>query len=902
MSTLWKWPGSRWWRVDLHTHSPASYDFHLGEDHANRDWARWVQAAKDAGLDAVAVTDHNCADGIDAIKAAASTVTGAPIVLPGVEVTASCGTHLLVIFDPSATSAHVNDFLARVRVKVAARGTREARSPMSVESILEHIDPSRELLIAAHVNREHGLFVHNGQQRLRELGHSNLLAVEVVPPVEPEVEVWLDGSRPEVGRSIPQLWCSDAHEFRQLGRRFTWVKMGEPDREGLRLAFLDGNSSLRPDSSEALQNPNRPADLVIKSLRVANARYMGRGQPLELSFNPWLNAIIGGRGTGKSTLLDFIRKVLRRENDLPDSLREAFDRRVKVPRSRSDEGLLTEETRLELVCRKNGREFCLRWDPQGTSPAIVRLEDGEQHPDEGDIRERFPVRIYSQKELFELAQNPNALLRVLDETPEVQGRQRWQRISAARDRYLSLCALARGARANASDLAHRRAALRDIKAKLEILQNSDGARTFATYRFLTQQNSAWQSIVAGVVTGLDGLEGASAELLVADLPPGPSGEDSESHRALQSQHERLSQIINRLRERIAECIESARTEVNGLSETPEAHTWQAALAASESAYQKVARELEGSGISSPDEYRNLLDLAALCEREIRDLEEEHKRATAFERSAAQELATYRSLLGELTEARQGFAKRAVSSFLRIEVLSHGDSAPEKLVSAMREILRIERFDADLEELAKRLRSEDKWNFEGLDSLVADLRRLADDENAAGPWNGHFRRALRRLTPDQVDRLALYAPEDALSVSFPDPKNSKNWQALAQGSPGQQTAALLGFVLGYGNEPILLDQPEDDLDNKLIYDLVVQRLRESKSSRQIIVVTHNPNIVVHGDAELVIALDTLEGRTRITCQGSLQARAIRDEVCKVLEGGRQAFEARYRRILDPGSAP
>ena len=81
-------------------------------------------------------------------------------------------------------------------------------------------------------------------------------------------------------------------------------------------------------------------------------------------------------------------------------------------------------------------------------------------------------------------------------------------------------------------------------------------------------------------------------------------------------------------------------------------------------------------------------------------------------------------------------------------------------------------------------------------------------------------------------MALHLPDDSVEVSFRDPRDgSATWRKLAQGSPGQQTAALLAFVLGYGHEPIILDQPEDDLDNTLIYELLVRRLRETKATRQ-----------------------------------------------------------------------
>lgn len=87
----WNWPGARWWRVDLHAHSPASHDFGSETDRGDPDWVAWITAARDAGLDAVAVSDHNTAAGTAPLQDAASRVENSPVLFPGVEVTASDG-------------------------------------------------------------------------------------------------------------------------------------------------------------------------------------------------------------------------------------------------------------------------------------------------------------------------------------------------------------------------------------------------------------------------------------------------------------------------------------------------------------------------------------------------------------------------------------------------------------------------------------------------------------------------------------------------------------------------------------------------------------------------------------------------------------------------------------------
>lgn len=232
----------------------------------------------------------------------------------------------------------------------------------------------------------------------------------------------------------------------------------------------------------------------------------------------------------------------------------------------------------------------------------------------------------------------------------------------------------------------------------------------------------------------------------------------------------------------------------------------------------------------------------------------------------------------------------------------GSAIRDRFDDFVREALGIPRFDDDyraLQEAATPALGQ-AWTYDKLDALVGQLRDVISDPQK--PWptrDRRFETALRKVQPERVDRLALYLPEDSVEVSFRDPRDkSESWKKLAQGSPGQQTAALLAFVLGYGGEPIVLDQPEDDLDNTLIYELLVRRLRETKATRQVIVVTHNPNIVVHGDAELVVSLEARSGQSQVAFEGGLQEQKARDEICRVMEGGRDAFETRYRRIMSP----
>ena len=892
----WNWPGSRWWRVDLHSHSPASHDFGSETDRADPDWVAWITAARDAGLDAIAITDHNTADGIAPLQDAVSRVESSPVLYPGVEVTASDGVHLLVLMDPICTDQHIEEFLSRVKIPVDNRGNKTARSSFSVEHILNEC-PDDALIIGAHINQPGGLLYHCGQQRIAELRHPRLAAVEVVPD-HPIDDSWIDGSKPEIGRRIPILWNSDGHALDQFGRRFTWVKMTKPDAGGLRLALLDGDDSVRPMAAGDVVDPNRHAAAAIESISVHNAKYLGRSEPLTIRFNPWFNTIIGGRGTGKSTIVDFSRTALRRDGELDghDELYRAFRQRLRVPNERGQEGLLTNATTIQLVYRKDGARFALSWDREASGPSIARFEGGVLIREEGDIRQRFPVRIYSQKQLFEVARNPDALLAVIDDTDAVDGAGLRRRSAELTARYLALRSEARALRAEAAELSTRNAALSDVRRRLKVLQTGQHAAALKEYRRLRRHDESWHSVRQHVMEEIAEVRRTVDDVAVADLDQEIENAHDPAGTALRSMHDELGRIVLSLKDAVHTAVATAQARIRDLGNDPD-DPWERAVEATAKEYKAVSAQLEAAGISSPAEYRDLLDEQTDLQRELGRLE--HQRTTAQEReeAAVSVLHQYREVRAELSRRRERFANQTSSDLVRIRIDVAGDRG--NLLGFLREILGIAHFDQDHAALEQRIdpQSSRTWTWSPLDRAVEELHAFVAGTGSWDAQDARFERALKRLRPEQLDRLALYVSEDAVTVSFRDQRQpGKPWKPLAQGSPGQQTAALLAFVLGYGIEPIMLDQPEDDLDNALIYELLVRRLREQKAQRQIIVVTHNPNIVVHGDAELVMSLETTNGQASFVCSGGLQERAVRDEICRVMEGGRDAFQARYRRIM------
>lgn len=890
------WPGSKWWKFDLHAHTPASHDFR--GDAA--DFESWLNVACDAGMDAIAITDHNTADGIDRAREAAARIENPPVIFPGVELTASDGTHLLLIADPDAGRDDVLHLLSKSEIPPNMRGDKNSRSILSVESILEECGEDA-VIIAAHVNVCGSLIHRKGQQRIKILNHQKLSAAEVHPDHDFDSS-WLDGSRAQISRRIPQVHSSDSHRAEDVGKRFTWMKMTKRNLEGLRLALMDGESSLIPAKAGDGQNPNTPAALSIEKIAVRKAKHIGQETEEVFAFNPWLNAIIGGRGTGKSTLVDFCRKTLRRDDEL-----ERVDRALLTEfNDRMSPGVLLEDdTAIEMVYSKDRQRFRLAWDSKGASASISRLDGDNEIPEKGNIRQRFPARIYSQKQLFSLAQNPDALLDVIDEAQDARSSEIKRRISQLENAYLSRRAEARSALSRAESMPDRIADMSDAQRKLDVFEQGGHSSILGVYRFRRRMDGAWNTIVESAEKSLDSARDAAANLALEDLDFGSDAQDDAPNKALARAHQSIASIMDNLRRNLTQSVAQASREIEGIRAGADAAEWNAAVETSQTEYEAAVSQLRDAGVSDPTEYGELLNRAAELRKEIGELRGERDRAESLEMEAADILAQCREERRQLSVNRNEFTSKISSDTLnlRVDELSrHGDQ--NDFAARIGEILGISAFQPDREAIADMIHPPNggAWDWRRLDNMVSKMRLFIS--GGAESWDSkdkRFETSLKKVDPERIDRLAFYAPDDSVHARFKE-RRRKGWKALSQGSPGQKTAALLAFVLSFGNEPIILDQPEDDLDNALIYELLVNRFKETKRERQIIVVTHNPNIVVHGDSELVISLEVPSGQTVVNRQGGLQEQDVRDEICRVMEGGREAFEARYRRIMPQGDAP
>jgi len=153
----------------------------------------------------------------------------------------------------------------------------------------------------------------------------------------------------------------------------------------------------------------------------------------------------------------------------------------------------------------------------------------------------------------------------------------------------------------------------------------------------------------------------------------------------------------------------------------------------------------------------------------------------------------------------------------------------------------------------------------------------------------------RFNPQQWLELALLSLKDKPVFSY-CPNRSQEIP-FENASAGQQATALLKVLLGETTGPLIIDQPEDDLDNCVIWD-IAETIWTSKTSRQLIFSSHNANLVVNGDAELVVHFNYCDESDKtkgtIETQGAIDVSKVREAITKVMEGGEKALKLRYKK--------
>jgi len=920
--TEWSYPGSRWWKFDFHTHTPASHDTYWNEQNVNLKPEQWLLRYMKAKIDCVVVTDHNSGAWIDYLKTTYADMEQQPpdgfrqlTLFPGVEISVQGGIHTLAIFDPDATTSDIDKLLGSVGYE-DTRGDSDGVTRKGVAEAIEAILKAGAIPIPAHADRDKGLLqcepgtkqsVKDANTLRQALEVDGLLAVEWTN----SSSLWPQCVAKHEGR-LAKVLGSDCHNFRRkpaLGSAYTWVKMASPTAEGLRLALLDGNGvSIRRSDDKDMFDPLKIPEHIITAIEIEEARYIGRGQKTaRLECSPFFNTIVGGRGTGKSTVVHGLRLAAGRADELGrdnDELRKHFDEFCKMVSGRDGKGALRPETVIRLEWKHDDDRLQLSWHPDGQSSKVDVAEwrNGQWQASSSQSvnAARFPLRIFSQGQIASLAgSGRQTLITIIDEAANVDLLK--QEFDDAKRTFFTQTARWRELNGKLAGQAEVERKLEEVNKKLAALSQNDHATVLQAYARAQHQERGVTNLLEHLRDGAKRIEELPAQIVLDDwLSQHFTEQDADLltwRKDADTQVEQIRAGLQAQADKIKGVIDSLRNDAR-LSQ------WQIRSQSAREKYADLQQQLAEQGESDPKAFARLT-------QEKQHLEAQHKELKKM-RSDSEELVkqikAQRGLLLEkrqkITQARRSFLRNTLANNdqVRIKVVPFGFD-PVQIERELRELVNVHgnRFEDDILKtensepsggLAFKLaKSEESQKLTVLNAVKRTLQLRGDSGNDLG---GHFRNYLHREheKPEFYEHVLAWYPEDDLRIEY---QREGVWRPINQGSQGQRSAALLAFLLAFGEEPIVLDQPEDDLDNHLIYDLIVKQIRENKLRRQLIIVTHNPNVVVNGDAELVHVMEFGSGQCFVKQSGALQEKKVREEICRVMEGGREAFSRRWKRL-------
>ena len=916
--------GARFYRADLHNHTPADRAFHCGDHNVSteeqkRSFARtYVRFARESrGLDIIGVTDHNDVSWHPYIQEAAREV--GLIVFPGIELGAMAGkrqVHFLALFDPQTPSDRLDHFLSTLGLMPEGRfhtdGTPKAVQKDTCQltaSIVRPSDTLRGLPIAAHVSGRNGLLCEmEGEARVRAYQDSNLLAVEIprkrVDLSKFEREL-IEGKHNLSGnKAVACLNHSDGRGLDQvlsgrqgIGASSTLIKLSHLSIEGLRQAFLDFDSRIRLEGEYREERYPRVLGLAVEGGFLA-------GQPDEagtatqflLRFNPNLNTIIGGRGAGKSALLEAIRYAF----DLPartDSTRRQANEIIQAT-------LLAFGARVTLFYElADGTQYEIR-RVKGHPPEVYDVASGKKKDvTPADLLPGgTPLEIYSQKEIYEISNDVSFQLNLLDTYVAEE----------LRDTHRLEDDLLRSLEANATDIlrleddiaqaSQRLQELAGVRLEVERMERHAAAARFDQKKSYEREKTLIDRLDAAVSERLQAVQqfGAVQDALRPLLPADP-GTEGLPHAALLARQAIIAAEIDlafasaltQLQHTIAELWEAGSAE---------RFVWQADYDQMQAEYEKLLQKL-GQDFSAERYFSlraRLLTLEGI-EGEIarrRERLQEMKRERRVLLLALRRLRYQREFKIRKTKAAR--LTEELQDTVRVTVVREGnrDAYARKLA----DLFAGRRIEKSVIEKVARVRRKGNVGYYGHPMHLACAIRCeqshpSDEESILASFYGISKAYRDRLA--QIDEHILYELETYRIPDLPDIclKVGEQYRSLKPppGQPGlstgQKCTAILSIILVEREAPLIIDQPEDDLDNEFIFRQIVRTLRREKERRQFIVATHNANIPVTGDAELIVVMRADEQHGWVAQCGSIDDPALREPVENILEGGREAFHLR-----------
>ena len=868
--------GARFYRCALQV-NPFAYLQRHGKQTTFDTEKDYNQAIVDAclrnNIEVVAVTDHYRFEHSQALVRALR--SAGIFVFPGFEAVTKDGVHFLCLFDLDQ-----EDTLERIIGDCGVHDKSEVSPTGKLDSIelLSHAKDWKAMCIAAHVEEGGGLLYRlRGKPRANVWKSTDLLACAIRGRIEdaPEgIRTILLNKDPahKRKRAVAVINASDVIDPTDLEKESAscFIKMSEISVEALRQAFLDSDSRIRLNGDP---EPEPHAEFV------ALAWEGGFLRDTCVHFNSNLNVLVGGRGAGKSTLIESLRYALGM-TPLGDDARSAHKGVIQK--------VLGPGTKISLSVRSHKpapRHYTI--ERSVPNPPVVK-------DDRGDVLTLTPsdvipnVEIYGQHEVSELTKSREKLTHLLGRFVDSDPNRTAAKAGIQRDLERSRRRIV-GATREIDSLSERLEALPALEETERRFREAGLEERLKEKSLVLREGKVFESIEERV---------SSFRTLRKQL-----------HRSLPIDvrflaPERLAELPNSdvlgelsaILEKLSEDMGSVEGHMDAaLSESDQAirvtrGKWEGRRKAIEEDYEKKLRDLQQENIDGSDFIQ--------LRQQIEDLQPLREEMGRLSQELGQSVAERRNLLADWEDAKAEeyrefrAAARKVSRKLRnrvrVEVSMAGNREP--LERLLREV------GGNLSAALDRLRSVDQLSLvdlaqrcrEGREALITHYSLPTGAAQRIASAGSELFMRIEELDLPATTKIELNTAPDGVPPT---------WQTLEALSTGQKATAVLLLLLLESEAPLVVDQPEDDLDNRFISDGVVPIMRQEKRRRQFVFSTHNANIPVLGDAELILGLSASgeggEGRATIDRRhmGSIDAKPVCELVEEILEGGKDAFEIR-----------
>ena len=846
--------GSIWVRFDCHLHTRADREFKYAE-HENEYITKYTEKLKEEEIEVGIITNHNKFD-IEEYKALKKKANKENIfILPGVELSVndgSNGIHCLIVFNPDEWLENGNNYISQFIIEsFAGKANYENENGRSNDNLITTIEKLNKynkdyFIILAHVEQRSGFFEELDGGRIQEfskhkLFRKNILAFQKVTKYD--LSVWNQWFNSELPVFVEG---SDPKKIDEIGKgEKSYIKIGDYNFEAVKFALQDKDFRVKKEKP-IIENG------YIKSISFDGSSCKLDGQTIEFSSS--MNNLVGVRGAGKSSIIEAIRYGL----DLPfgnNSIDISYKNEL-VKQLLGSAGKITIK-----IKNSDGKEFTV--DRVFNHALEIKLDGELRNLNTSQILKK-PL-YFGQKDLSNYRDDfENDLISKLigDKTKDIEQKieTKKQEIRIQLENIKKYDNLE-----NKKEEVNQK--IEELNLKIEEFKKHNIEEKLKKQIEFDKDNSNFTNIIKDLQDFRNDVNS-----FLSSYEDGKFFDNLKNYQSTENQDifKELYKIIDISKQNFLDISNQLKQLLDSFKNINAVNTtFKDRYKAFNDEFLKIQREINLPNNLRADDFINytkMLNSQKLMKNEIEKLSEKK----------SENDNNLKKLLSELNE-------------LYREEFKIIDEEVQKINESQESISIKSEFKANKNEFDKFLRNIFggsglmKNDYDMLTSNYVDPIAIYEDfENIS--LGGNKLLLFRERFKDSLASMLTYKVPNKIDIFY-------NGKELAKHSLGQRASALIIFILTQkDNDVIIIDQPEDDLDNQTIYKEVIKELIKLKSKTQFIFATHNANIPVLGDCEQIVVCDYEEKKINIE-MGSIDNHNIQQKIINIMEGGKDAFNKR-----------